>query len=56
MFRIKGCGGNSQNSRLRVFGDDDPDLSVHEGERFPCGVAVSLPVSKMGVGHPIFPP
>ena len=42
MFRIKEGAGNPQVRRLRVFGDDDPGLFVHEGGRFPRGVAVSF--------------
>ena len=56
MFRIKGGGKNSQNNRLWVFGDDDPDLLVQEGERFSRGVMVLLAVSKMGAGRLVFPP
>ena len=56
LFRIKDGGKNSQNNRLWVFGEDDPDLLITEEDRFSRGVMVALHVSKMGIGRLIFPP
>ena len=56
LFWIKEGGKNSQNNRLWVFGDDDPDLRLQEREKFSKGVVVLLAVSKYGVGRLIFRP